>query len=69
MPKYAQAKSLPYANPQAPKGGILIQAADGSFNNLNSMNGKGMSLKGLTIFLTALCRNPWMNPVSIILVG
>src|SRR5690606_13084890 len=46
QPKYAQAKSLPYANPQATKGGTLILAADGSFDNLNSMNGKGNVTEG-----------------------
>ncbi|KAA0600657.1 ABC transporter substrate-binding protein, partial [Escherichia coli] len=40
-PQYAHAESMPYANPQAPKGGVLIRAADGSLDNLNSMNGKG----------------------------
>ena len=54
VPKYAQAKSLPYANPQAPKGGILIQAADGSFDNLNSMNGKGNVTEGINYIFDSL---------------
>lgn len=38
--------SMPYANPNAPKGGVLSQAAQGTFDNLNSMNGKEMRQKG-----------------------
>ena len=54
QPKYAQAKSLPYANPQAPKGGTLILAADGSFDNLNSMNGKGNVTEGINYIFDSL---------------
>lgn len=38
--------SMPYANPNAPKGGVLSQAAQGTFDNLNSMNGKGNATEG-----------------------
>ena len=45
-PKYAQSQRLPYANPSAPKGGVLILGEDGHFDNLNSMNGKGNANAG-----------------------
>ncbi|ENW86711.1 hypothetical protein F906_01780 [Acinetobacter pseudolwoffii] len=53
-PKYSHLKSLPYANPQAPKGGALILAADGSFDNLNSMNGKGNVTEGINYIFDSL---------------
>lgn len=45
-PKYANAKSMPYANVQAPKGGMISSAGNGTFDNLNSMNGKGSAVEG-----------------------
>lgn len=53
-PKYSHLQSLPYANPQAPKGGALILAADGSFDNLNSMNGKGNVTEGINYIFDSL---------------
>lgn len=47
QPKYAQSKVMPYANPNAPKGGTLSQSSLGTFDNLNSMNGKGSSTEGV----------------------
>ena len=32
-PAYANAKSLPYANPNAPKGGMITYPATGTFDN------------------------------------
>ncbi|OTG85342.1 ABC transporter substrate-binding protein [Acinetobacter sp. ANC 4558] len=46
IPKYAGAKALPYANPQAPKGGYISTANTGTFDNLNTMNGKGTPTSG-----------------------
>jgi len=37
QPKYAKLSAMPYANPNAPKGGILSQSSLGTFDNLNSM--------------------------------
>ncbi|WP_180077253.1 extracellular solute-binding protein [Acinetobacter sp. YH12208] len=54
QPKYSHLQSLPYANPQAPKGGALILAADGSFDNLNSMNGKGNVTEGINYIFDSL---------------
>ena len=45
-PKYAEAKSMPYANVQALKGGMISSAGNGTFDNLNSMNGKGSAVEG-----------------------
>ncbi len=53
-PKYSHLQSLPYANSQAPKGGALILAADGSFDNLNSMNGKGNVTEGINYIFDSL---------------
>lgn len=51
QPKYAALSVMPYANIHAPKGGYLSQASNGTFDNLNSMNGKGVQLKELIIYL------------------
>ena len=45
-PKYIGVKAMPYANPQAPKGGCFSTSASGTFDNLNTMNGKGTSTEG-----------------------
>lgn len=44
--KYADLSAMPYANPQAPKGGRIIYADNGTFDNLNGMNGKGSWVEG-----------------------
>lgn len=47
QPKYAGVSHLPYANPHALKGGYLSQSANGTFDNLNAMNGKGTAADGI----------------------
>lgn len=47
QPLYANAHAFPYANPQAPKGGIATFPATGTFDNFNSMNGKGTAADGV----------------------
>ena len=47
-PKYSNVKSMPYANPNAPKGGLISYSANGTFDNLNSMNGKGTEVDGVS---------------------
>ena len=47
QPKYAGLSVMPYANAYAPKGGYLSTASNGTFDNLNSMNGKGSSTEGV----------------------
>jgi microcin C transport system substrate-binding protein len=46
VPKYVGLKAMPYANSQAPKGGYLSTSESGTFDNLNSMNGKGTPSTG-----------------------
>lgn len=53
-PKFAQAYSMPYANAKAPKGGLLSQAANGTFDNLNTMNGKGNAADGVNYLFDTL---------------
>ncbi|OEC88406.1 extracellular solute-binding protein [Acinetobacter sp. YK3] len=54
QPKYAQLKAMPYVNPNAPKGGMLSQSSLGTFDNLNSMNGKGSSTEGVNYLFDSL---------------
>ena len=54
QPKYAGLTHLPYANPVAPKGGYLSQSANGTFDNLNAMNGKGTAADGVEYLFDTL---------------
>ncbi|QIC60333.1 ABC transporter substrate-binding protein [Acinetobacter schindleri] len=54
QPKYAGLPHLPYANPAAPKGGYLSQSANGTFDNLNAMNGKGTAADGVEYLFDTL---------------
>ncbi|WP_436917103.1 extracellular solute-binding protein [Acinetobacter schindleri] len=54
QPKYAELTHLPYANPAAPKGGYLSQSANGTFDNLNAMNGKGTAADGVEYLFDTL---------------
>lgn len=54
QPRYAGLQSLPYANPAAPKGGYLSQSANGTFDNLNAMNGKGTAAEGANYLFDSL---------------
>lgn len=54
QPKYTQLKVMPYANANAPKGGTLSQSSLGTFDNLNSMNGKGSSTEGVNYLFDSL---------------
>ncbi|WPO66400.1 extracellular solute-binding protein [Acinetobacter haemolyticus] len=53
-PQYTHLKVMPYANVDAPKGGILSQSSNGTFDNLNSMNGKGSSTDGVNYLFDTL---------------
>jgi len=57
LPKYAGLKAMPYANPEAPKGGYLSTAAIGTFDNLNTMNGKGSATEGVNYLFDTLMDN------------
>lgn len=54
QPKYAGLTHLPYATPAAPKGGYLSQSANGTFDNLNAMNGKGTAADGVEYLFDTL---------------
>lgn len=54
QPKYAGLTHLPYVNPAAPKGGYLSQSANGTFDNLNAMNGKGTAADGVEYLFDTL---------------
>ncbi|NHB57820.1 ABC transporter substrate-binding protein [Acinetobacter sp. 194] len=62
QPKYAQAQSMPYANPHAPKGGMISAAKNGTFDNLNSMNGKGSSTEGVNYLFDTLMESSLDEP-------
>ncbi len=53
-PLYADAPYFPYANPQAPKGGMLSQAAMGNFDSFNSLINKGQAAAGLDYLYDSL---------------
>ena len=62
QPKYAGLSFMPYANAQAPKGGYLSTASNGTFDNLNSMNGKGSSTDGVEYLFDSLMSNSLDEP-------
>ena len=62
QPKYANLTVMPYANADAPKGGYLSQASNGTFDNLNSMNGKGSSTEGIDHLFDSLMSNSLDEP-------
>ncbi|MFH7767422.1 extracellular solute-binding protein [Acinetobacter sp. BSP-28] len=62
QPKYAGLLVMPYANAQAPKGGYLSTASNGTFDNLNSMNGKGSSTDGVEYLFDTLMSNSLDEP-------
>lgn len=46
-PLYANAAYMPYANPKAPKGGVFSKSTIGTFDNFQTLNGKGSSADGV----------------------
>jgi peptide/nickel transport system substrate-binding protein len=62
----ADFKHLPYANPDAPKGGQLRQAVTGSFDSVNPFIVKGSAANGIRtyVFESLLGRN-WGEPFSL----
>ncbi|WP_425917680.1 extracellular solute-binding protein [Acinetobacter sp. TSRC1-2] len=62
QPKYAGLSVMPYANANAPKGGYLSTASNGTFDNLNSMNGKGSSTEGVDRLFDSLMSNSLDEP-------
>ena len=66
-PKYSRDdRHLDYANPDAPKGGTLKQAAIGTFDTLNPFSIKGKAAEGLDgLFYTRLMGRVWDEPFSL----
>ncbi len=62
QPKYSGLNAMPYANPAAPKGGLLSTASNGTFDNLNSMNGKGSSVDGINFLFDSLMSSSLDEP-------
>lgn len=55
-PLYATAPYMPYANPDAPKGGMLSMSANGTFDNFQTLNGKGTAADGTAYLYDTLMR-------------
>jgi len=65
-PKYTQESShLSYANPDAPKGGTLRQAAIGSFDTLNPYTIKGKAPMGMDQVTDRLMVRVWDEPFTL----
>jgi ABC-type oligopeptide transport system substrate-binding subunit len=64
-PKYSQGDThIDYANPDAPKGGHLKQAAIGTFDTLNPYSIKGKAAQGLNLVYDRLMARVWDEPFS-----
>lgn len=65
-PKYpADFKRLDYANPAAPKGGVLRLAATGTFDTLNNNTVKGVATAGLNYIHETLLGRVWDEPFTL----
>ncbi len=64
-PKYtAESSHLDYANPAAPKGGTLKQAAIGTFDTVNPYNIKGKAAVGMDLVTDKLMVRVWDEPFT-----
>ena len=64
-PKYSRADThVDYANPDAPKGGTLKQAAIGTFDTLNPYSIKGKAALGLNLVYDRLMARVWDEPFT-----
>lgn len=64
-PKYGpESTHLDYANPDAPKGGTLKQAAIGTFDTLNPYNIKGKAPTGMDLVTDRLMARVWDEPFT-----
>ncbi len=64
-PKYQKEDAhLEYANPDAPKGGTLKQAAIGTFDTLNPYSIKGRAAQGLDLITDRLMGRVWDEPFT-----
>ena len=66
IPKYNENSThLDYANPDAPKGGTLKQAAIGSFDTVNPYNIKGKAAQGMDQVTDRLMVRVWDEPFTL----
>ncbi|PZQ45788.1 MAG: ABC transporter substrate-binding protein [Micavibrio aeruginosavorus] len=64
-PKYGpQSAHVDYANPDAPKGGTLKQAAIGTFDTVNPYNIKGKAAQGMDLVTDRLMARVWDEPFT-----
>jgi peptide/nickel transport system substrate-binding protein len=57
---------LPYANPDAPQGGIFKQAITGSFDSVNPFIVKGQKATGVSVYVyESLMTRNWAEPFSL----
>lgn len=61
-PLYQNAASMPYANPDAPKGGVLSLSATGTFDNFQTLNGKGSDAAGVGYLYDSLMQRSLDEP-------
>ena len=62
-PLYQNAAAMPYANPKAPKGGMLSQASVlPTFDNFNTLNGKGTPAEGVGLMYDSLMASSLDEP-------
>jgi len=65
-PKYGpDFEHLDYVNPDAPKGGVLRQAATGTFDSLNPFLITGQPAAGLSLTYDTLMQRVWDEPFSL----
>jgi microcin C transport system substrate-binding protein len=65
-PKYGPKDThVDYANPDAPKGGALKQAAIGTFDTLNPYNIKGKVVQGMDLVTDRLMARVWDEPFTL----
>ncbi len=60
-----QSPNLDYANPNAPKGGILKQSAIGTFDTLNPFSLKGQAPLNMNLINDRLMRRVWDEPFTL----
>lgn len=65
VPRYGPGDThLDYANPDAPKGGEIRQAAIGTFDTLNPYSIKGTAAQGLNLVYDRLMQRVWDEPFT-----
>jgi microcin C transport system substrate-binding protein len=65
-PKYrSDFAAFDYADPAAPKGGVLRQAVAGSFDNLHRYTYRGTPALGLALTHDTLCARAWDEPFTL----